>query len=62
MQKLPEREIRAKISHKTLTPPPPRKMEYCCSLGQEKNDLDEAGYFEKNPLESEDEDDKVSQE
>ena len=38
-------------------------MEYCCSLGQEKNDLDEARYFgNKDPLEPEDEEDKVSQE
>ena len=38
-------------------------MESWCALGQEKNDLDEARYFgKKDPLESEDEEDKVSQE
>ena len=56
-------EIRAKISYGYLTPPLPRTVESCCALGQERNDLDEAGYFgKKDPLESEDEDDKVSQE
>ena len=61
--KLPEREIRAKLSHGTLTPPLPRKMESCCAQGQEKNVLDEARYFgKKDPLDPEDEEDKVSQE
>ena len=55
--------MRAKISHGPLTPPLPRTVESRCALGQKKNDLDGAGYFgKKDPLESEDEDNKVSQE
>jgi len=56
-------EIRAKISYGYLTPPLPRTVESCDGLRHERNDLDEAGYFgKKNPLESENEDDEVSQE
>ena len=47
-------EIKAKISYGYLTPPLPRTVESCDALRQERNDLDEAGYFgKKNPLESE---------
>ena len=63
MAKLPEMEIRAKISYGYLTPPLPRTVESCDALRHERNDLDEAGYFgKKNPLESENGDDEVSQE
>ena len=56
-------EIRANISYGYLTPPLPRTVESCDARRQERNDLDEAGYFgKKNPLESENEDDEVSQE
>ncbi len=56
-------EIRAKISSGYLTPPLPRTVESCDALSQERHYLDEAGYFvKKNPLESENEDDEVSQE
>ena len=56
-------EIRAKISYGYLTPPLPRTVGSCDGLRHERNDLDEAGYFgKKNPLESENEDDEVSQE
>ena len=62
-KKLPEMEIRAKIPYGYLTPPLPRTVEPCDALRQERNALDEAGYFGKeNPLESESEDDEVSQE
>ena len=47
-------EIRAKIAYGYLTPPLPRTVESRDALRQERNDLDEAGYFgKKNPLESE---------
>ena len=63
MAKLPEMEIRAKISYGYLTPPLPRTVESCDALRQERNDLVKAGYFgKKNPLESENEDEEVSQE
>ena len=56
-------EIRAKISYGYLTPPLPRTVESCDALRQERNDLVKAGYFgKKNPLESENGDDEVSQE
>ena len=56
-------EIRANISYGYLTPPLPRTVESCDARRQERNDLDEAGYFgKKNPLESENGDDEVSQE
>ena len=56
-------KIRVKKSYGYLTPPLPRTVESCDALRHERNDLDEAGYFgKKDPLESEDEDDKVSQE
>ena len=39
-----------------------RTVESCCALEQKKNDLDGAGYFgKKDPLESEDEDNKVQE-
>ena len=56
-------EIRARISYGYLTPPLPRTVESCDARRQERNYPDEAGYFgKKNPLESENEDDEVSQE
>ena len=56
-------KIRAKKSYGYLTPPLPRTVEPCDALRHERNDLDETGYFgKKNPLESENEDEEVSQE
>ena len=62
-QKQPEREKRTKISYRYLTPLLPRTVESYDALRHERDDLDEAWYFGKrDPLESEDEDDGVSQE
>ena len=55
--------IRTKISYRHLTPLLPRTVESYDALRHERDDLDEAWYFGKrDPLESEDEDDEVSQE
>ena len=62
-QKQPEMGIRTKISYRHLTPLLPRTVESYYALRHERDDLDEAWYFGKrDPLESEDEDDGVSQE
>ena len=51
-QKQPEMEKRTKISYRYLTPLLPRTVESYDALRHERDDLDEAGYFEKrDPLE-----------
>ena len=62
-QRQPDMGIRTKISYRHLTPLLPRTVESYDALRHERDDLDEAWYFGKrDPLESEDEDDGVSQE